>query len=311
VAPRHDAVLLIAFGGPTRPEEVRPFLDNVLRGRPVPRARHEEVVRHYAEVGGSSPLNRLTFRQAEGLRDLLAREGPDLPVYVGMRHWAPYIAEALAAMSGAGRRRAVGLVLAPHPSRVSLDAYLQAVAEARERLGPEGPAVDYVAPWFDHPLFIEAVTERIADALSKAPPDRRSGAAVVFTAHSLPVEMARGSNYEEHVRRTAELASGRLGIGPWSVAYQSRSGGPAEPWTGPDIEETLRDLGRRGARDVVVAPIGFVSENMEILYDLDVAARAVAGELGIGFFRAATVDDHPSFLRMMAVLVRDVVSRAA
>lgn len=306
---RHDSVLLIAFGGPTRPEDVRPFLDNVLRGRPVPPARYEEVVRHYAEVGGASPLHGRTIRLAEGLRDLLAREGQDLPVHVGMRHWTPYIAETLAAMAGAGLRRAVGLVLAPHPSPASLDVYLKVVAEARERLGPECPAVEYVAPWFDHPLFIEAVSERVAGAIQQVPAGRRPEARVVFTAHSLPAAMARASGYEDRVRRTADLASRRLGIGAWSVAYQSRSGGPADPWIGPDITEALRDLGRGGARDVVVAPIGFVSENVEILYDLDVAARAVAAEIGLGFFRARTVDDHPSFLRMMAALVRDVISR--
>src|SRR5881409_2054530 len=146
----HDAVLLIAFGGPTHPGEIRPFLDNVLRGRPVPRERYEEVVRHYEIVGGSSPLNRLTLRQAEGLRDVLRREGPDLPVYAGMRHWNPSIAEALTAMSREGRRRAVALVLAPHRSEASWGAYLRAVAEAREHLGPGSPAVDYVGPWFDH-----------------------------------------------------------------------------------------------------------------------------------------------------------------
>lgn len=307
---RHDAVLLIAFGGPTSADDVRPFLDNVLRGRPVPPARYEEVVRHYAEVGGVSPLHRQTFRLAEGLRDLLAREGPELPVHVGMRHWTPYVAETLAAMAGAGLRRAVGLVLAPHPSPASLDVYLQVVAEARERLGPETPAVDYVAPWFDHPLFIEAVSGRIAGAIQQVPAERRPGAHVVFTAHSLPAVMARDSGYEDHVRRTADLAGRRLGIESWSMAYQSRSGGPADPWIGPDITEALRDLGRRGARDVVVAPIGFVSENVEVLYDLDIAARAVAAEIGVGFFRARTVDDHRSFLMMMAELVRNVISRA-
>ncbi len=306
----HDSVLLLAYGGPTRFSEVRPYLDSVLRGRPVPKERYEEVVRHYEIVGGSSPINRLTFRQADGLKRLLESEGPALPVYVGMRFWDPTITDTLAAMAGEGRRRAATVVLAPHRSQASWDAYLKAVEEAREGLGEQAPAVDYVDPWSDHPRFIEALGARLAEALGAVPADRRRDAAVVYTAHSLPVEMARASGYAAALQRTAVLVGERLGLeSAWSLAYQSRSGNPRDPWLEPDIGEALRDLRRRGARDAVVAPIGFVSDHVEVLYDLDVAARAVADEIGLGFFRAGTVGNHPAFLRMIAGLVRDAIAR--
>ena len=304
-----DAVLLLAFGGPTRPEEIRPFLDNVLRGKPVPKERYEEVVRHYEAVGGASPITRLTFRQAEGLKRLLEQGGPALPVYVGMRHWNPTIAETLASMARDGRRRAATVVLAPHPSRASWEAYREAVDAAARPLGAEAPAIDYASPWFEHPLFIEAIASRVREAFERIPSDRRAGAALIYTAHSIPVAMSEASGYAAGLARTAALAGQALGIASWSVAYQSRSGSPREPWLEPDIADALREAHGAGARDAVVAPIGFVSDHVEVLYDLDIAARAAAAEAGLGFFRAGTVGDHPSFLGMLAALVRDLIAR--
>src|SRR5262245_18772542 len=282
----HDSILLLAFGGPERPEDVRPFLDRVLEGKPIPKERYEEVVRHYQEVGGGSPLNRLTLQQAEALRDLLAREGPPLPVFVGMRHGDPFIADTLATMSRAGMRRAAGVVLAAHLSDASWDAYLRAVDQAQRRLGPESPAVDYVAPWSDHPLFIEALRDRTSAAIETVPLARRPDARLVFTAHSIPVGMAERSGYAASLERTATLLAGSLKAGAWSLAFTSRSGRPSDPWLEPDIGDALRALEREGARDVVVSPIGFISDHVEVLYDLDIAARRTADDLGIGFFRA-------------------------
>jgi protoporphyrin/coproporphyrin ferrochelatase len=307
--PAHDSVLLIGFGGPTTSEEVRPFLDNVLRGKPIPKERYEEVVRHYEEVGGASPFNRLTFAQAEALRALLAREGSALPVYVGMRHWEPYIADTLAVMSREGRRCAVGVVLAAHRSPASWEAYLAAVDEARRRLGDAAPAVDYAAGWSDHPLFVEALAERTAAAIARVPEGRRPGARVVFTAHSIPRGMAERSGYTASLKRTAELVAGRLELDTWSLAYTSRSGNPSDPWLEPDIGDALRALREGGTVDVVASPIGFVSDHVEVLYDLDIAARRTADDLGIGFFRAATAGDHACFSRMLAAVVREVTTR--
>jgi ferrochelatase len=310
MTPPFDAVLLLAFGGPSRPEEIRPFLDNVLRGRPVPAARYEEVVQHYIEVGGSSPLARVTGSQAEGLRSRLASCGPDLPVFVGMRHWQPYIGETLATMAAEGLRRAVGIVLAAHPSPSSREAYFQAVSEGRRRVGATAPAVEFTEEWHEHPLFIEALADRLRDALAAIPADRRAAAALVFTAHSLPVAMSESSGYETSLRRTAELVAGAAGVIEWRLAWQSRSGGPHEAWLEPDVREVVAEVARQGSGDVVVAPIGFVSENVEVLFDLDIQARDVAKAAGIGFHRAATAGTHPAFLDLLADRVRGRVGRA-
>jgi len=311
VAAPHDAVLLLAYGGPTRPEEVRPFLDNILRGRPIPKERIEEVVRHYEIVGGASPINRLTFQQAEGLRALLKNAGPDLPVHVGMRFWNPTIDDTLTRMRNEGSRRAVGLILAPHPSRASRQSYLDTVDAARARAGGAAPEIDFIEPFYEHPQFIEAVAARVRTARERIPAARRAETALVCTAHSIPAGMAAESGYVGTLEKTAALTARAAGFGAWTLAYQSRSGSPSEAWLEPDIGDALRALKAGGARDVVVAPIGFVSDHVEVLYDLDVAAREVAGQIGLGWERAGTAGDHPAFLQMMATLVRARVGAAS
>ena len=304
-----DAVLLVAYGGPTRSEEIRPFLDRVLHGRPVSNERYEEVVRHYEMVGGSSPINRLTFRQAEGLQKQLAAEGGALPVYVGMRHWKPLLSETLSTMAGEGRCHARGVILAPHPSRASRESYIEAVEEARRQAGPDAPEVSFSRPFYDHPLFIEALAARLGVTLDGLDADRRRTASVIYTAHGIPVGMAKQSGYDEAFARTAELVSRSLGIDSFTIAYQSRSGNPNDPWLEPDIGDALREAARRGDRTIVVAPIGFVCDHVEVLYDLDIEARGIARDLGLEFHRAATAGDHPAFIGMLAALVRDVSSR--
>ena len=304
-----DSVLLLAFGGPTRPEEIRPFLDDVLLGRPVPPARYEAVVQHYLDVGGASPLNRLTAEQAEGLRARLAAEGPDLPVFVGMRHWAPRLEETLREMAGAGRRRAIGIILAAHPSRASREAYLDATAAARARIGADAPEVAFVDPFYSQPLFIEALAARLRATLDAVPAARRAAAALLFTAHSIPVAMSEEAGYERALRDTAERVAAAAGAGAWRLVFQSRSGAPHEAWLEPDIVAAIAATAEAGGRDVVVAPIGFVSDHVEVLYDLDIEARAAAARAGLGFHRAGTAGDHPAFVRMLAALVRDRAAR--
>ncbi len=295
-----DAVLLLAFGGPTAPAEIRPFLESVTRGRRIPADRLDAVAHHYERIGGRSPLNELTFRQADGLRRAL---GP-LPVYVGMRNWAPYIADVVAEMTKAGVRRAVGLVLSPHANEASRERYVEAVDEARTRAGAEAPEVAWVSTWHVHPRFIEAIAACVAAARSTLPADRRTAAAVVFTAHSVPVATAAVSPYEREIAETATAVAAALGLPDWQVAYQSRSGNPRDPWLEPDVNDALRALRARGTHDVVVAPIGFVCDHVEVLYDLDVEARQTARDLGIGFVRASAVNDHPAFVAMLADVVR-------
>ena len=304
-----DAVLLIAFGGPTCMDDVRPFLANVLRGRPVPPQRIEAVVQHYERIGGRSPLTALTLRQADALRELLEREGPRLPVYVGMRNWHPYLRDTLAAMQQAGVRCALGVILSAQQNDAGWGRYQRDVATARAELGGAAPEVAFAAEWHDHPLFIEAVAAQAASALAALPAARRAAVRVIFTAHSIPTAMAAESPYEQQLRDGAALVAARLGFAEYCIAYQSRSGNPREPWLEPDIQDALREQAARGARELLIVPIGFVCDHVEVLYDLDVEARQAADAAGVGFTRAPAVNDHPSFIRMLAAVVAAHVRR--
>jgi ferrochelatase len=299
-----DSVLLIAFGGPERSEDIRPFLEIVTAGRRIPAERLEEVAHHYELIGGRSPLNDLTRRQADALGRALAQERIALPVHVGMRNWHPFLHETLAEMKDAGHRRALGIILSSLQTEASWERYAADVAAARDKVGPGAPEVIFAPAWSDHPLFIAAMAERVDEALARVPPARRSAAALVFTAHSVPVVMATGSPYAAQLEAAARSIAEQLDHSRWSVAYQSRSGSPRDPWLEPDIGAAIRDLARGGAADVVVAPIGFVCDHVEVLYDLDVEARAVAADVGIGFHRAAAANDHPAFIAMLVDLVR-------
>ena len=299
-----DSVLLIAFGGPERSEDIRPFLEIVTAGRGIPAERFEEVAHHYELIGGRSPLNDLTRRQADALGHALAQERLALPVHVGMRNWHPFLHEALAEMKDAGHRRALGIILSSLQTEASWERYAADVAAARDKVGDGAPEVVFAPAWSDHPLFIAAMAERVDEALARVPPARRSAAALVFTAHSVPVAMASGSPYAAQLEAAARSIAEQLDHSRWSVAYQSRSGSPRDPWLEPDIGAAIRDLARGGAADVVVAPIGFVCDHVEVLYDLDVEARAVAAEVGMGFHRATAANDHPTFIAMLVDLVR-------
>lgn len=302
--PGFDSVLLIAFGGPERREDVRPFLRIVTAGRRVPPERLEEVARHYALIGGRSPLNALTRRQAEGLRAALAAEGRVLPVWVGMRNWHPFLPETLAEMKDRGCRRALGIILSSLQTEASWSRYVEDVAAAREKVGPDAPEIVYATPWGDHPRFIEAMADRVRAALDGIEPARRTDARLVFTAHSVPVAMAAGSPYAAQLETAARLIAEALGRPRGVLAYQSRGGSPRDPWLEPDVGDVIRRLARDGARDVVVVPVGFVCDHVEVLYDLDVEAKAVAEAGGVRFHRATAPNDHPEFIAMLADLVR-------
>lgn len=299
----YGGVLLIAYGGPENRDDIRPYLANVLRDRRVPPERIEEVARHYELFDGRSPLGELTRRQAAALAAELRARGLRLRVYVGMRNWTPYLHDALAAMREAGIERALGIVMAPHRSQASWEQYHENVAEARARVGAGAPRIDYAGPWFDHPGFIEAQAERATAALAEVAADRRPTVPLVFTAHSIPAAMAARSPYVTQIATSARLVAQRLGHVRWSVAYQSRSGDPRDPWLEPDIRQAIRDLAAADAREIVVVPIGFVCDHIEVLYDLDTEGREAAERAGIVFHRAGTVMDHPAFIRMLGDLV--------
>jgi ferrochelatase len=308
-----DAVLVIAFGGPKGPADVRPFLDNVLRGRRVPPERVDEVAYHYELFGGVSPITDLTRRQAEGLEQRLSSAGLELPVYVGMRNWHPFLEDTLAEMSRAGIRRAIGFIAAAHRSYSSCMQYRENVAGARAAVSSAGlPDVEitYVADWHTHPGFIRANAENILAALQQLPAALHDRARLIFTAHSIPLSMAERYPYREqfedsvrlvvdHLRRVSGLDRG------WATVYQSRSGRPEDPWLGPDVCDYVRDEAARGLPAALICPIGFICDHIEVLYDLDVEAAECCRELGVPMARAQAVNDHPAFLDMMA----DVVTR--
>jgi protoporphyrin/coproporphyrin ferrochelatase len=299
------AVLLIAYGGPHRREDVRPYLARILRGRNLPVDRIEEVARHYEIFGGRSPLAELTTRQAAALEADLAERGPSIPVHIGMRNWTPYLHEALDRIRSTGARRVLGIIMAPHQSYSSWDQYKEDVAQARARLGEGAPAVEYLAPWYDRPGFIAAQADRVADTLAEVPEAWRREIPLVFTAHSIPVSMASVSPYVAQITASARLVAERLEHPRWDVAYQSRSGDPRDPWLEPDVKTVIRDVARGGGRGVVVVPIGFVCDHIEVLYDLDTEARDVAADAEIAFYRARTVMDHAAFIGMLGDLIRE------
>jgi len=300
-----DAVLLIAFGGPQEPDDVRPFLQNVVRGRRIPPERLEEVARHYERLGGVSPITELTMQQAKGLGAALDARGLPLPVYVGMRNWHPFLIETLDAMGRAGIRRAIGVIAAAHRSYSSCGQYRQNVLQAQEALAAvhhSVPRVFYTSDWHMHPGFVRAAAERVRAARATLPRAAADHTHVVFTAHSIPSRMAHAEIYQRQFEESARLVAGELELDRtrWEVAYQSRSGRPSDPWLEPDINEYLRALQQEGIRWVVVSPLGFVSDHIEVLYDLDHEARATCEEVGITMARAAAVNDHPAFLDALA-----------
>jgi ferrochelatase len=301
-----DAVLLVAFGGPTAPDEIRPFLEQVSRGRRIPPERLEEVAHHYERMpGGRSPLSELTDRQAAGLRQALARAGRPLPVFVGMRNWHPYLRETLAAMVAAGHRRAVGVILSPFRSEASWARYMKDVADASREVGG-APEIAFAPAWGRHPAFVAAAADCVRAALEKIRAADRTETALVFTAHSIPRAMAEASPYVDDFSGAARVVAAAVGVEAWSLAYQSRSGNPDDPWLGPDIGHVVQQLAAAGTRHVVVMPLGFVCDHVEVLYDLDIEARALAAASGLAFYRASAVNDHPQFVAMLA----DVVQRA-
>jgi ferrochelatase len=301
-----DAVLVVAFGGPEGPADIRPFLANVLRGRRVPPERVEEVAAHYEAFGGVSPLTAITRRQTAGLRARLVRSGLDVPVYLGMRNWHPLLPDVMRQMALDGVRRAVGFVCAAHRSYSSCTQYRQNVVDARAELVSAGlpdVPVTYVGDWHAHEGFIDANVRHVRTAAESLPEAVRPIARVVFTAHSIPVTMPGADRYNAQLHESASLVAERLGTSDWALVFQSRSGRPEDPWLEPDVCRYLREERRRGLAAVVLCPIGFLCDHIEVLYDLDHEAADVCRAIGLPMARAAAVNDDPAFLDTMADVV--------
>ncbi len=302
--PPFDAVLLLSFGGPEGPADVVPFLENVTRGRNIPRARLEEVGKHYFLFGGVSPINGHCRELIRTLRTELAQHGPDLPVYWGNRNWHPLLADTLSEMTTAGVRRAVAIATSAYSSYSACRQYLDDIARAQATVGTGAPIVEKLPPFYNHPGFIETMAAHTRDALARldVPPARTR---LVFTAHSIPIAMAATAGYEAELHEASALVASRIAPTdiPWDLVYQSRSGPPTQPWLEPDVCDHLRALRADEVDGVVVVPIGFVADHMEVKFDLDTEARAVADELGLRMERAPAVGAAPTFVAGLRELV--------
>ena len=304
----YKAILILSFGGPEGPDEVMPFLENVLRGKNVPRDRLLEVAEHYRLFGGVSPINGQNRALVAALKKELASHDIALPIYWGNRNWHPMLSDTLARMRDDGIDRALAIVTSAHSSYSGCRQYREDIQKARQATGVGAPEVDKIRVYFNHPGFIEASRARLEDALKRFAPDRRQHAKVLFTAHSIPTSMAEGCLYEAQLLETARLVAEAARRSQWRLAYQSRSGPPAQPWLEPDILDVLRDEKSRGVCEVVIAPIGFVSDHMEVIYDLDTEARDVCAEIGLSMERAGTVGTHPEIVAMFRELVQERLS---
>ncbi len=310
---RYDAILIVSFGGPEGPEDVIPFLENVLRGRNVPRERMLEVAEHYQHFGGVSPLNQQTRDLIAALEPELTSSGIELPVYWGNRNWHPLLPDTLRQMQADGVRRALAFVVSGYSSYSSCRQYRENIADAREQIGADGLVIDKIRVFYNHPDFIAVNAENLRRELETFPEERRAGVRAVFTAHSIPSSMAAGCDYERQLIEASRLTAEAAGVaeGQWDLVYQSRSGRPQDPWLEPDILDHLRALHVQGTTDVVILPIGFLSDHMEVLFDLDCEARDVASELGMTLCRAATAGTHPQFVRMIRKLIQERLDEAA
>jgi len=308
------AFLLVSFGGPEGPDDVMPFLRNVTAGRDVPEDRLAEVAEHYYRFGGVSPINEQCRDLVRAIEKDFAASGIGLPVYWGNRNWRPYLAETMQAMADDGVRTAIAFATSAYSSFSSCRQYLDDIARARAMVGEKAAQVTKIQPYYRHEAFIASFADAAAQAVESLPEEVRAGAELVFTAHSIPESMAaasgpRGTAYQAQLAEAAGLVAAGLGRASWRLAYQSRSGPPAVPWLGPDINDCLIDLAQAGAPAVVVVPIGFVSDHMEVLFDLDLEAARTARDLGLPMARAATPGTDPRFVAMISSLVSDFAAR--
>ena len=308
-AGEYDAVLVVSFGGPERAEDVLPFLENVVRGRGVPRDRLLEVAEHYYSLGGRSPINDQNRALVSALREELAANGPRLPVYFGNRNWHPLLPDTLRAMAGDGVRRALAFVTSAFSSYSGCRQYRENIADGIAAAGDGAPRVDKIRAFFNHPGFIRSMAGRVRDALLQFSASERSEARLLFTAHSIPESMARTCDYVAQLREASRLVGEQVGSDNWELVFQSRSGPPTQPWLEPDICDRIDTLAGEGVTSVCAVPIGFLSDHIEVAYDLDAEAADSASVAGITFVRAGTVGTCPVFVSAVGELIRERVER--
>ena len=310
MSPEIDSILLVSFGGPEGPEDVIPFLENVLRGRNVPRSRLEEVAEHYQHFGGKSPINDQNRALISALEKLLSEKGPKLPIYFGNRNWDPLLPDTLAKMREDGCKNALAFFTSVFSSYSGCRQYRENIIAAQEAVGEGAPQVSKVRMSYNHPAFIEVMQERVKEAKNSLSEKIADEAVLIFTAHSIPVSMAKNCNYENHFAESSRLVAEAFPAQRYILAYQSRSGSPHSPWLEPDIADIIRQVHSEGARAIIVIPIGFVSDHMEVMFDLDVEAKELALELGLSFARAGTAGTHPKFVAMIRDLILERIENS-
>ncbi len=301
----YDSLLIVSFGGPEQPADVMPFLENVTRGRNIPCERLLDVAEHYYHFGGKSPINDQCRDLISALRPELERHGIRLPIYWGNRNWHPFLADTLRQMRDDGVKRALAFVTSAYSSYSGCRQYRENIAAAQAEVGPGAPSIDKLRVFYNHPGFIEACADRVREALTHFSPQERAALRLVSTAHSIPCSMAQTSDYEKQLRETSRLVAEAAGLGDWDLVYQSRSGPPTQPWLEPDVLDHLRKLSAQGMRNVIVTPLGFTSDHLEVLYDLDTEARELAAELGMKMIRAGTAGIHPAFISAIRELIAE------
>ena len=317
---KYDAILVLSFGGPEGRDDVLPFLENVLRGKNVPRERMLEVAEHYYHFDGVSPINEQNRALIAALRNELStpeavEQGLDLPIYWGNRNWHPLLADALRQMQADGVRRSLAFVTSAMSSYSGCRQYLEDIDRARAEVGGQvddnAPEVHKLRAFYNHPGFIATMHSRVEEALSQLSDDQRGSAHVIFTAHSIPLAMADGCPYVEQLEEATRLVMEAFPDHSSRLVYQSRSGPPTQPWLEPDICDYLSDVKQQGEySSVVIVPIGFISDHMEVLFDLDTEARELCDEIGLTMVRAGTAGTHPSFIRMIRDLIAERVTGA-
>ena len=300
---KYDAILFVSFGAPEKPADVLPFLRNVTRGRGVPDERLLEVADNYQMFGGRSPLNEQNKELIAALGKSLSEINLELPIYWGNRNWNPYLAEAIGEMKRDGIKRALAFVTSAYSSYSGCRQYREDIEKAKQAAGAESLETDKIRVFYNHPSFIAVNAENLDNALAKIPSERRAKTEIAFTAHSLPLGMAQNCDYEAQLLETCRLVADSVNHQKWRLVFQSRSGAPGMPWLEPDINDYLRELAAKETRDVVVQPIGFISDHQEVIFDLDTQAKATAKSLGINLVRAKTVGTHPAFVAMIRELI--------
>jgi ferrochelatase len=310
---KYDAILLTGFGGPEKPGDVIPFLEDVTKNRAIPAERLHQIARNYEKIGGSSPYNRLTREQAQALEKLLKTRGLDIPVSVGFAHCSPRIPEVLTELAQRGKTKIFVIVMAPHRSPVSYDKYLDLINDTLKAIRSKGlniPEITYAPSWHIRPGFIRAIADCIREAYSYLTPTQKEHGRteLVFTTHSLPLKMAQESAYLQQFEETIRHITQLMDVPHYQTAYTSRSGKPNEVWMEPDLGDWIDHMGDHSLSACVVAPVGFLVDHMEVLYDIDTLAQEKAKHRSIHMVRANTVGLHPSFIAMLASLVEESLS---